>query len=167
MKADRAILAILSALLLVSVGFNAYQFVLTGNLSTQVSSQSSEIRSLSTQVNSQDSEIRFGFVVVNGTVFDETALNVSSSPNVVFRNVTFRFTILTGVNFTFYQGFNVTWPSGSPTDGKTQLVVVDMNHCLFYHASVCWRFSHGTDPIVGVIVGKGWEWHLLVSVTLD
>jgi hypothetical protein len=147
-----AVVTTLVALLVVSLGLNLYQF--------------GRVNDLTSQVNPQWSEVRQGYVVINGTVFNERSSEASFGgeyTTIQFDNVTFTYhNLYPNSNGSQVEGFAISYlgsNSHSPwnatlgfpifVDGSQNLPRAD--------------FTSGTTPIVGVVWGRDGYFHFLVG----
>ncbi|MGD0395547.1 MAG: hypothetical protein ABSB26_01375 [Nitrososphaerales archaeon] len=157
MKAYRMILVVLLAVLLVaSLGVNLYEF--------------GRVSDLSSQVNSQWSKVRLGYVVINGTAFNEANSNTTYGFGYTGRT-TFRLSDVTYVlragcpgcngsqSFVFKVTYQGTGSQGSWNATLGIPIFVDGVHNLPRAA-----FTSGTNPIVGVIWSRDGYFYFLVSV---
>ncbi|HLQ06568.1 MAG TPA: hypothetical protein VK126_02305 [Nitrososphaerales archaeon] len=156
MRRERMALAVIGVILLASIGVNVYQYGLTNRLNPQT--------------DSKWSEVRLGYVVINGTAFNEANSNITYDAGYV-GHTTFHFFNVTFVlsngcpncngsqSFVFKVAYHGTGSQGSWNATLTIVIFADGLQNLSRAA-----FTSGTSPSVGIIWGRDGYFHFLVSV---
>lgn len=156
MRRERVALAAIGVILLASIGLNAYQYGLTNRANPQA--------------DSKWSEVRLGYVVINGTVFNEANSNTTFGVGYV-GHTTFHLSNVTFVlsngcpncngsqSFVFKVAYHGTGSQGSWNATLTIVIFADGLHNLSRAA-----FTSGTSPIVGIIWSRDGYFHFLVSI---